>query len=42
MMHPELNQPVSLDHLARMTDYFGPDPARQLQHPGLPHRLHHG
>ncbi len=23
MMHPELNQPVSLDHLARMTDCFG-------------------
>jgi hypothetical protein len=23
MIYPELNQPVSLDHLARMTDYFG-------------------
>ena len=23
MIHPELNQPISLDHLARMTDCFG-------------------
>jgi len=23
MTHPELNQPISLDHLARLTDCFG-------------------